>query len=44
MHLLLIDSKFWICTSAEAQNQPHFPDDDVLLLLDPCDSFGLSFV
>ena len=46
MHLLLVDSKSWICTSTEAQNQPHFPEDDVLLLLspDPCGSFALSFV
>ena len=35
---------FWICTSTEAWNQPHFPDDDVLLLSRPCCSFKPSFV
>ena len=43
MQLLLVDLEFLICTSTEAQNQPHFPEDDVLLLLDPCGSFEPSF-
>ena len=44
MHLLPVDSKFWICTSTEAQNQPHFPENDVLLSADPSSSFEPSFV
>ena len=35
---------FWICTSTEAQNQPHLSGTKVLLAPDPCGSFGLSFV
>ena len=30
--------------STEAQNQPHFSGDDVLLLPHPCSSLGLLFV
>ena len=37
-------SEFWICTSTEAQNQPHFSGIDVLLFPDPCGSFALSFI
>ena len=44
MHLLIVNLEFWICTSTEAQNQPHFPENDVPLTADPCGSFGLSFV
>ena len=36
--------RFWICTSTEAQNQPHFSGTKVLLAPDQCGSFGLSFV
>ena len=32
MHLLPVNSEFWICTSTEAQNQPHFSGDDILLV------------
>ena len=44
MHLILVI--LWILDMHlhRSSNQPHFPDDDVLLALDPCSSFGLSFV
>ena len=44
MHLLPVNSEFWICTSTEAQNQPHFPENDVLLSADLSGSFEPSFV
>ena len=39
MHLLWVNSKFWIGTSTEAHNQPHFLVDYVTYLSAYCDSF-----
>ena len=44
MHLLPGDSEYYICTSTEAQNQPHFSGKKVLLSADPSGSFEPSFI
>ena len=44
MHLLLVDSEFWLCTSTEAENQPQLSADDAPYFCCSCGSFEPSFV